>query len=215
MPGTVPLLGVHDVVRARLFSTCGGQTAVTTIHYQITSTIGTPNYFDFASAFDNQVGSVLANSWLAADTQYVGCTAQQVGADGRALTIQFPNQGNAGAGGQAAPTSPKQAACIISFRSYFPRPKYRGRIYVPFIPRSYITTNGELSAPGLIQLNLLVAAIGIQMIVPGPTGFTADVIIFHGNPPDDPTPVDYVLAGNSIATQIRRSDYRALNRNPF
>lgn len=216
MPVSIPPLAVNHLVHSRIFARCLGQAGMIDLWHVIKSLTGTPSYPDFAGAIDNQIGAVMVNQWWASDVFYVGCTSQQVDPlTLKAKTIQFPNVGNQGAGGETPPTTAKQASAIISFRTYKPGPKYRGRVYVPFIPANGFTTGGEMSAAQMTALQLVQTAIGIQLLVVGPPGFAADLVIPHRDGESLPDSVAYTLINASVANQIRRGDFRSLNKDPF
>jgi len=127
----------------------------------------------------------------------------------------------AGVGEANGSLSPLQATGVISRYTDNPGPSGRGRIYTPFLPTSFLTTNGELDLSGDagIAMGALQAAAFKDPDL-GPITIPTDdgnITVFQGlwGGPDPLVPVFTLITRSKvqplIATQKRRGDYGQMN----
>lgn len=220
MPGPIPETG--DALRIKVFTYCNSldQLGLNTLYYKVTGSVGGMTITQIAEAFAVRVGP-LYKSWMSDRSVFLGTSCQNLTGD---ISIEATSTQERGAGTEGSLMCPGQVSGLIRYKGsvyvagttgkfYVPK----GRIYVPFPARSWLTLDGDMGAPGLAQLQALAPLLGPT---PTLTQFhgTATVSlwlasrrVFNGTyslmgPP---------IASDSWATQRRRGDFGARNVVPF
>jgi hypothetical protein len=115
--------------------------------------------------------------------------------------------------------APTQAAAVVKKITGLAGRAFRGRVFVPFIPDSFLTTGGELSAGVSAAYATFVALLfGPQTFTVGGSSTTVAPVLVHQPSVAYPLPladqdVTAFVGTGKIGTQRRRGDYGQAN-NP-
>lgn len=154
------------VIGVRQYSVLGAQTAIQSYYYQCVSAgINPATDADIAANLDTLAGAGLI-PLMNSTAVYRGTTSQWL-TPGALRAINIANA-NSGSGSGGIGELPAQTAGLVTWRTDFARPAFRGRTYFPFpapgansslgVPTSaYITT---LNAYAFALLNYTVAGAG-------------------------------------------------------
>jgi len=218
MPGQTPIVG--DVLQVTHVWTCQNQIAENTLHYVVTAVGGggvTIN--DIAGDFALNM-STEAPPLLPSIASYYGAMCRNlVAPQTRDFKISIPTPGTV-----SASVIPKQVCPIISFFTPVGGPANRGRIYLPFMPISFASSAGQLSAGG--RAAYLAALPGIcppnVTVVAAAQSTTLQLVIRHGRgqipfpvPAASWTGVNGRVIQSKLGTQRKRGDYGRTNVPDF
>lgn len=171
-----------------------------------------------ALAWDNDIQAA-AKACLSSGAAYRGVTAQQMT---NPLPVFAASIVNAGNGGVAGSMLPPQISMLISIRTALAKPRWRGRIYPPFVPASLADANGAMTAAAQVLLQTLANKYQI-ITVAGAGADTSTISLAHrawSNAPVKPKVYAYALttsanADADFATQRRRGAFGATNIDPI
>lgn len=108
----------------------------------------------------------------------------------------------------SALVAPKQAAAVVKKLTVLAGRANRGRIFIPFIPISFITSLGELSPAAVTAYTTFAANLLGSMVVVGAGGTATLVpVLVHGGAPVTSTDIIGVQVTGLIGNQRRRGDY--------
>lgn len=206
------VLAVNNIVKADTVCYCQNQVGQFTCHYKVTS-VGTPpaNDADFALSFENAVAAQMI-SLMSADAEFLGVRCQILNPPMYQAQISTTL---AGPGSAPGTTAPKQAAALMSWKTLFAGRHGRGRVYMPFVPGGFITTGGELLLGAAVQYEVLAVILqGFSLVTAGGRTAIVQLVVYDRLAAIGTQVVDHHV-GTSIATQIRRSDFRRTNPRPF
>jgi hypothetical protein len=218
MPGVTPIVG--DVLSVTHVWTCQNQIAENTLHYLVSGiTNGGATITETADKF-GRAAAVVTNDILPTIASYHGCMVRNL-VTPQTRTAKVPNI----ALGVVGPTVvPKQVSAIFSLYTALGGVKNRGRIYIPFLPLSFASSAGALSAAGLAAYILAVGNLcPLGFVVDGVGGtMTLSLVIRHGHgqiafpvPAGTVTVVNEVVIQNKLGTQRKRGDYGRINSPGF
>jgi len=189
------------------------QVGINVINYRVDAVTGlgaldTEAVDELDNVFDGLYRDVLC-----AGARYRGCSLQRFRPMPRSVPVTSVTRD--GVGNVAGDLMATQVAGIISFRTAFAGPRFRGRIYLPFPSEASNFVDGLPTAGYVVSAGLIAA----QIIAPhtvGVTGGTSTLIpiLWHR---DLNTYDDLVAVGarQLWATQRRRGSYGRLNPMPF
>jgi hypothetical protein len=195
---------------------------VNTLHYTVTAVAGQPTTdAQFAIAWENFFAPLI-KACVSTPSTFNGVVVQLIKTP---LPINAPSNLAAGVCSGGAITTPNQVAAIIRFLTNNGGKKYRGRIYMPFVPTSAVQTNGIMLATFTTTLsafaNQLLTQITFNNALTGSTGsVTVQLVIRHAlkkgqaGPEELPTRVTTVQVSNRFATQRKRGLFGRLNISP-
>jgi hypothetical protein len=212
---TVPIV-LNQIVQTRFWTTCLDQAAVNTLNWRCSLvTGGGANNQEVANAMDTHVGAQYPGL-LGTDASYNGVQVMLP------LTAPLPatvfSTASAGGGVLTAPTMGRQLCGMVSLNTAFAGPRYRGRIYIPFVPALEDSAHG---VPSNAYLALLIAFCGIIgspiTCVGGAGSVTLTPCLLHRSTAIVPRTTDVVGVGprNKFATQRRRGSYGRPNVAPI
>lgn len=206
---------VNDIYEVRIFCTHTSQqqTAVNVRHYRIVAKQGTgATDLTIAQFLDTQFHTVY-KPILHNQAQYRGVGVRRI--KPLPVTAEVLTSGNVGAGTATGEPLPGQVCGIITLRTLFGGPRYRGRMYLPFPAETF---NDADSLPTTAYYNLLgtlgnVMASGMS---PGAGGNTMDMlpIVFSRKFSTSEDVIGYTQRFK-WATQRSRGSYGAKNPAPF
>lgn len=218
MPGIAPQVG--DVLTISNVWVCAQQTAYNTMHYLVSGvTNGGATIKDVAKYFAT-AAALVAKDVVPTSAQFEGTTCRNlVTPQTRTAKWQEISKGVVVGG-----VTPKQVAAIISIYSALSGPKNRGRIYMPFVPATFVDTAGALNNAGFLAYGLALSnLIPIAVTVDGQGGtISLSLVIRHGHgpianpvPPGTFTIANETFVQNKLGTQRRRGDYGRINAPGF
>lgn len=202
-----------DVFAVRIASFVGSQLGLNDVAYKVTGLVSSSGTTceNLPALLDAVIGPLYA-AWLPSTGSYYGLSLTRVfgGAIQPGVTV------TGSAGGVAGGCSAKQVAGLVQKKTAFGGRSGRGRIYVPFVPASYIAGDGELTLTGKTALATLAAGVfaTIPISFPGP-GACDLVPQLVKRSPLTFTAITSFLARSTPATQRRRGDYGKLNGPPW
>lgn len=165
-------MALGDIYSVVVRGTLQGQTILNTLHYRESVTAGTGGQAALATIADSTLGQAWRNG-LSQDFTYNDVTVQHIWP----LPVTYPtvNGTDTGVGAVASASSPSEVAAVITKRTAFAGPFYRGRAFISGIALSGIT-GASLNATGITQLTNHVTAMG-TVLTSGGYSFTP--IIWH------------------------------------
>jgi len=206
----------NDFVKFRWYATLGNQASVITHYYQVPG----------PSLVGSWSPSFLLNQWLTAIAPSakaaMAVLAHFDGGSIQIVTVKpysallYANQG-AGNGTMSSNPAPTQVCGMISRRTDFAGPRYRGRIYMPFMSVTGIDTNGlpSITYQTLLQ-NFTTASeppAGLTFTGSG-LSILLDPIVFTRKPGASPAPITGHEFPLKFGTQHRRGSYGKPNFSP-
>jgi len=208
-------LTTGNIWQVRLVSQWTDQVAITTLHYIVGTTAGAPTDVHFVTALGALFPTAYKNCMCAAAT-YRGLQVQKVWPGPKT----FPRIDITGAGagtfdGTGNPL-PGQVTGIVKKLTELAGPRYRGRVYVPWVDED--ANDGTSATPTALYLGDLqdfaddvFTTVGV---VSG--GNTADMIpgVFHRDTTTI-TPLSACIASDRWGTQHSRGDFGQQNVPPF
>lgn len=200
------------ILSARIVCAAGDQIGVNVLWYVVSGVSGAPHLdSEVATALDNAL-AVPYKTWLTVNANYRGVGVSIVKP---VRFVEVIGNAGAGAGTTAGDMLPRQISGLISFLTPNAGHQYRGRIYPPFLPRTYTDANGKALA--LLATNLA----GIRAAIPNlitlgaiPNVTNLQHVIYHRKT-NTTTPVNFYLSHTLTATQRRRGDEGRTNVTPF
>lgn len=210
------LLFGDDVLECRVYcyDDDSKQLAINVYHYQVVEPAGDPTLEVMVKRY-SEIVAPLYKAWLTDNSRYRGVTMRRVSPNPTPALSSTEDQGF---GTIDAGQAPLNGAAVISRFTETPGPSGRGRVFLPFIAVTNLTTNGQLSGGG----EVLALAIGNGLTVNDYTWVGDDASeltvqsVLYG-PPEAPVTkgINRIHVQDRIATQRRRGDYGRLNQPPF
>jgi hypothetical protein len=215
-------------IRVYCYDTSLTQVAINTVYYVVTVNAGT-------GALDVQVGALIDQNigagykaCLSVNAAYRGLTVQKVATIAGPVIpplIPIPVNANAGPGTVAGNTLPGQVSGLISWKSAFSGPGYRGRVYIPFPGASASDANGKMVAAYQALLGALAADFNAGGTA-GVGGNTSQVklalrtCLNPSRPPGTAPTYQFnqvvsFVEPLAFATQRRRGQFGRINALPF
>lgn len=207
------MAALDDVYEVRFVCRYGDQVGLNVRHYRVTTTAGVgATEAEVAFAMDFEFAPKF-KILLASSAEYRGCLARKL----RPIppTEERSAIGGRGFGTVVGDPLPTQVCGIVTLRTGFAGPRYRGRMYIPFPSEAENQTNSTPS-------NSYVAALDSM-------GFSAAKLIACGTAPNNSTlspviwsrkfqtstPVLTTLGRQKWATQRSRGNYGVINPIPI
>lgn len=207
-----PVLG--DQLEMRIYCYTPSQISVNTIHYYVPTVPVTFGATVLEIAFVlNAIIAPLFKGLIASTARYRGLSLQKINAPARvpevAKTLDGPGTGSSG-------LTPTQVCGIVHFKTSLAGPANRGRLYLPFVDLSDVTSAGAPGAAYITAINTLFTALGTSDTIVGAGGSTRiDMTIRHKANPLVNTPVESIEPGTKFATQRKRGMYGRTNATPL
>jgi len=213
---------VGDVYEVNLFCVLAEQCAVSRFFYRTTAVAGSglPSLSDIAVRMTAQLATPLKACMSIAAT-YRGLRVSQVWP--RPRTVEFESVSGQGVGGVAGDPLPRQVRGIITRRTAYAGPAFRGRLYTPFPSEGSNDTDGTPTAAFITSLAALATAMDDVQTAVGTGGNTIELTPILWKP-------DYVdgqvvsqsfdtivtcRANDRWATQRRSGSYGSPNISPI
>lgn len=202
------------VVGVRCYSVYGAQTAIQSYYYRCTNaSINPATDADIAANIDAIMAAGLIPA-MSSQATYKGTTAQWLTPGAlRALQISVAGAGP-GTGGSAI--LPSQTSGLVTWRTAFAKPAFRGRTYYPFPPQALSTTTGFPNNTYATIINALAFAL-LNYTVAGSGGrsSTVEMVLAHRI-----VPLSYDVITESVfrpewATTRRRGALGRPNSSPI
>jgi len=209
------IVALFDTVEVRICCYTPSQIALNVLHYLcLAVSSAPPDYSIVAAGFDTLFAGNYKNM-LGGNAAYRGVTAKRLTS---IQSIQYPAVGGAGAAAGGATVMPTQAAGIITIRTRFGGSGYRGRVFLPFVAASYLTTAGAPAAPLIALMGAIAVSMGPSITIVGGAGSSCilqQVIRKRGGiMTADPQVIGYTVQPK-FGTQRRRGQYGQPNVLPF
>lgn len=215
---------VGQAIKARIFCACGPQLAVNVLYWKIGS-MANPGAGDL-KLLGEALSAVVAPAYkvmMSNEARYRGLGIQGMEPLPVPTVEILTNVGN-GTGGSIDAVLPKQVCGLITKRTAFATPNFRGRVYIPFPSEEFSTELGT-PLPGYVNhLNFLGETIFKPLTV-NPVGMGATVLnpqLRRDTTPHDPNdsffgyePIVDFTSQPKWATQRRRGDYGSPNEFPI
>lgn len=205
-------IAAGDVIQCKVVSEdpTSGE-AFNILNFACISVGGTPaTDQDVSDKVDSQIFSAY-KALIPSSCQYRGIIARNL--IHSPLYPDVESVTNAGAGTGSGGIANTQATGMISTQTVFAGKQYRGRIYIPWIPQSFIGTSGHPAAGYLTALTTLAGLIvGVLTVSVAGRTATLSLCVYHRKF----KLFTYVLTAvirASFATQKRRGNY-GKNRTP-
>lgn len=173
------MAAVGDVYEVTFYSVNAEQCAINRLFYRVGAFAGT-------GATNAQIAAVMAaqiavplKAVMSASATYRGLRVSQVWP--RPRSIEAENTTNQGVGGVAGNILPRQVRGIITKRTNYAGPQFRGRFYTPFPSAGSNDTDGTPLAAFVTSLTTLASAILANQVGVGAGGNTVDLnpILWH------------------------------------
>jgi len=206
-------LALNDVVRLRVACYTANQQGVNVCHFQVTTVVGTGQTdAQVAGAFDTALAARY-KAVLSVAARYRGVSIQRI----LPLPPTYPQivTTSDGVGTVAGDMMSTQTSGIVSAKTEFAGPKYRGRAYIPFPGEASNDANGLPIAGYVTDLE----DIGDELYTPvviggGGNTVTLTPCIYH-RATATVTKIDGYTARAKWATQRRRGSFGQVNPTPF
>lgn len=205
------LLAVGDLYQARLYVTMQEQTGIIVRHYRISDITGGPTDADLADAVDAKV-SVTLKDCLVQLASYRGVGVQRI--NPLPKTVEVFNTMGQGVGTQAGEPLPKQVCAVITLRTQFAGPRYRGRAFVPFPAEADNGADAKPTAAMLARLVLFADKLDDALVVP-PLGGGAAIPVVYSRKFGTREDILQASVRSRWGTQRRRGDFGATNISPI
>lgn len=179
-------------------------------HYRTNSETGTgATQVEIATAL-SPLFAPLYKALMTNTASFLGVTAQKI----RPVPVQMRGSfgGDGGAGTAGVDPIPRQVAGLISHKTEFAGPGFRGRSYVPFPDENDNTLQGLPTAGYITRLAALATEMSDQQVIVGAAGTTTiDPVVFRRVQNTFSFIVDPSVASGRWATQRRRGSFGRLN----
>lgn len=212
----MPVVAVGDILLVRAVCSTQGQVGVNTGYLNCTAKDGTDvTTTDIAKTIESNAAAKYT-PMLPEAARWEGLSVQKIWPLPR--DVAGISVTNAGPGDVSSNVLPTQVCGIFTKRTSLAGPKYRGRMYVPFPPESFLDTDGT---PTLAYITLLTAL--ATLWTEGPNTFTnigldgtvtCDWVLWHRES-HAVTNITGAHVRKKWATQRRRGDYGQPNQLPF
>jgi len=204
-----------DLLKIRLYTSLRNQAAVNTFYYHVLPAAMTGTW-DAALVLTNwaNVMAPLLKPVLAILAHYDGCSIQSI--KGSPFTALIYSSQASGNGTNATNPLPTAVCGMISRRSSFAGPRWRGRLYMPFPTSSSIDTNGQPSATYITGLTNFANGVeppaGMTMTGSG-TSLRLDPVIYSKVAKTWAAIIGHEYP-SKFGTQHKRGDYGKPNFSP-
>lgn len=146
---------IGDILEARFVCEyqTGRQASYNIRHYRVSAKVGN-------GATMQELATLLSGSFHQTFKAVMSSSARFVGVGVRRIqplpvTVESSDAANVGAGGVTGEILPTQVCGIITLRTQYAGPRYRGRVYVPFPSEASNDTTGEpIAAYNAAMVNL-------------------------------------------------------------
>lgn len=212
MAGTA--LAVGDILQLRAWTTLGEQAAVNTFHYLVTAATGAATTdLDAATVFSSLVNSSY-KTLTSADTRFNGVQCNIISRT--PLPIGQADVIDAGPGTDSNPAMGRQLCGLISWRTLFAGPAFRGRTYFPFPVTDEDAAGGKPTNGYIIGLTSFAGAVRGMVSILGALGGTASVqlVIYH-RATKTTTPIVASHVDAAFATMKKRGSFGRPNVSPI
>lgn len=206
-------MAVNDVLRVRVVMNTTDQIGVNVLHYIVTAEVtGGATLGEIAAYLDGMYHNAY-KTLLTDQANYRGVGVQRV----RPLPTsqEAVSTGNEGSGTQGGDPLPKQIAGLLSWKTIFAGPGFRGRTYVPFPPEQQNDPDGTPSANYLVNLATLSVQIRAGGLVVGGGGSSTLAFGIYKRQQQAFNGVVDQIIRPMWATQRRRGDFGRKNVLPF
>jgi len=209
------LVSVGDTLRVRIGTYTATQAGINTLALAAVDKTG-----DISDVQQSQfIASALAQSLaplykplMAADATFQGLSIQTLNTSPKPLPEV--NVAEAGVGTAGGDLLPGQASGVLTLKTAFAGPRYRGRIYIPWAAEND-NDAGKPTAGYITRLDLLGTYLSAQIVLTGVAGtLTLEWVVWHRDL-GVVTRIDNFRSNMKWGTQKRRGDYGQRNIPPF
>lgn len=202
-----------DLIRAAFRCQTGGQQGEVTCEYSVTAVAGTGISTQDAA---DQLTILSDAQWpaiLTPQSHTLGVRVELVNRANAQVLQSAYGVDSRDPGVVSGPMAPGGAAAIVRKRTGLAGPGFRGRMFVPFIPASFLSDSGELTAASRVTyLTFANALISVMTLTVGANSVTLTPSIEHRVSDRFPLPVtdQYITTVDVpglVGYQRRRGDY--------
>jgi hypothetical protein len=203
---------LNEIYEVRPICYTNDQVGLSVLHYQVIAIgVGTVEDGDFADQLSTILGP-LYGQLISEQAEYLGVEVQKVWPLPR-LDAQSSDLNNT-PGVIAGDTLPTQSCGLIRKRTGFAGKHNRGRMYVPFPSENDNDVDGQPTAPYLVSLANLAAALEVSFVVTvGIDSVTLEPVIYD-RVAHTTTGITHMPRQDQWATQRRRGDQGRPNPRP-
>lgn len=209
----MPNLAVNDVYRINIYVVTATQMSKNTLFFKVTTFTAGATDTNLVRALEGVISGPM-KALITTDSSYRGCGAQRV--QPQPTTMEVYSIVGQGVGTVASPPLPTQCCGLITKRTAFAGPKYRGRLYAPFPGEADSAGATGLPTAGYItRLDALaLQTTGFQSEVDGGISISGDYGLFNQSSGVF-TPTLTWTSRPRWATQRRRGSYGPENVSPI
>lgn len=205
-------LGISDLWRARVVCSISDQISVNCVNFNVVAVTGVVTDQEFADYLDSEWGTLFKNL-ISDDAIYRGVSVQRF----KPIPVTVPAVSivSQGTGSVAGEVLPKQVSGVLTLRTAFAGPGFRGRLYIPFPSETHNQVPGRPEEDYLTALTVLGNQIVDADTVVGAGGnATVHSVLYHREL-DTFDRLTGFVARPRWGTQQRRGDYGKQNVVPF
>ncbi len=208
-----------DILSARVWTSANAQAAVNTYNYAcITLTGGGVTDQDFANAFDT-IAANLYGPLVTPQVTYDGVQVYFLKRTPMVLPNPVKSVASAGPGTAGGSILPLQTAGILKYNTNLRGPAGRGRVYLPFIASSFLTTLGEPTTAYDVLVNSFCSVLLSPLVVTNGASTATLVwsLVRRELLPAPPSSTEIVFAESAAKFGVmhKRGDYGRLNVSPI
>lgn len=209
---------IGDLLQGRIVCSSQKQFAYNIRHWRVDAigAGGAPDLQSLCTAMDNIIVGTY-KPILSPEAEYQGFGLRRIVGGVLPPSLEVHNVTNLGVGTSVGDILPRQACGIATLQTAFPGRANRGRFYAAFPGEDDNSADGTPTTAYLVRLRALmnVVATPTTFILPGAMApVTLAPIVYHRAAHTQTDIVNYVDR-DRWATQRRRSDFGALNANPW
>jgi hypothetical protein len=200
-------LVVGDIIRVVFYTTANGQAGLNVNHLQILTVIPPASLEELGDDL-SLWGNGIYPDVMSEEAVYQGCDVMKYGVPDSYIYFKA----NPSLGANIFGLTTTQSSPVITKQTGFAGRKNRGRLYVPFIPQNFISTEGGLSIEGIGKIITFADHYaGKNSFKVGETPLGTFTWTLPYNRVIEPMPVGDFVASGKIGTQRRRGQYGKKN----
>lgn len=202
-----------EVWSLRFYTSFGDQVAINVFNYKVGAT-----GVDLVT--DLEAVQALSTHFA---TAFRACISSAAKLEGFGLQRRIPSppghealtSADSGVGQVAGEPLPRQVAGLISTKTEFAGPRYRGRFYIPFPGESDNDTDATPTAAAWARFNTLADKLEVNVTVTGTGGNVLMIPVVYSRKFQTTNQVLQAFARDNWATQQRRGAFGPKNVHPF
>jgi len=210
---------VGDILSARVWASANAQASVNSYNFQaISLTGGGVTDQDFANAIDTTTAN-LYGPLFTPQVTYNGVQVYYLKRTPMVLPNPVKAVASAGPGTAGGSILPLQTAGILKYNTTLRGPAGRGRVYLPFISSSFLTTLGEPTTAYSVLVNSFCSAMLPPLVVTN--GASTCTLVWSLvrkellPAPPSATQIVFAESAEKFGVMHKRGDYGRLNVSPI